>query len=68
MVFDTQLGANASDERAEAAVRRSQAQNPVLDIAFKRGGHEMEGSDATLQFRSTATSDADGVPPLSPSH
>lgn len=41
-----QVGANANDDRAEEAVRRSQGSNPALDIAFRRGGEAMEGSGA----------------------
>lgn len=41
-----QVGANSNDDRAEAAVRQSQANNPGLDIAFRRGGEAMEGSGA----------------------
>lgn len=41
-----QVGANANDDRAEEAVRRSQGSNPSLDIAFRRGGEAMEGSGA----------------------
>lgn len=43
---NVQVGANSNDDRAEAAVRRSQANNPGLDIAFRRGGEAMEGSGA----------------------
>lgn len=41
-----QVGANANDDRAEEAIRRSQRSNPALDIAFRRGGEAMEGSGA----------------------
>lgn len=41
-----QVGANSNDEKAEAAVRLSQATNPGLDVAFRRGGEAMEGSGA----------------------
>lgn len=40
------VGANSNDEKAEAAVRLSQANNPGLDVAFRRGGEAMEGSGA----------------------
>lgn len=45
-VAPCQVGANANDDRAEEAVRRSQGSNPALDIAFRRGGEAMEGSGA----------------------
>ncbi|CAN0149716.1 unnamed protein product [Scytosiphon promiscuus] len=41
-----EVGANSNDDRAEEAVRRSQRDNPALDIAFRRGGEAMEGSGA----------------------
>lgn len=45
-VYVRQVGANANDDKAEEAVRRSQGSNPALDIAFRRGGEAMEGSGA----------------------
>lgn len=40
------MGANSNDDKAEAAVRLSQVNNPGLDVAFRRGGEAMEGAGA----------------------